>query len=293
MAIPRSRVIQSIPVTPPQETEKNVTPPRRIKSAAPHGLALFRIAFGITLTCQLLFVLRGAAQFELVEWLLLLGGILMSALFTAGAWFPYTAVALICIYGFEGSILLRAGAAANTFTSMYQVSLFVPLLLLLVWSRADRAYSHAMYLKYGSFSEWEEVRALPVTILKIVISIAYLYIATVVLWQPVWMSGARMRSALIGSLGTTIGARLARMPFPPFFFNSALSVTKAFVLMLPFSLWIRSVRKFTIILGFVLQLFIGLLLGEWWLFALASGMVLFVNPNEVRLFVEKKMKKNG
>src|SRR3989338_8075142 len=28
------------------------SPLRRIKSAAPHGLALFRIAFGITLTCQ-------------------------------------------------------------------------------------------------------------------------------------------------------------------------------------------------------------------------------------------------
>jgi len=286
-------VIQSIPVTPPQETEKNVTPPRRIKSAAPHGLALFRIAFGITLTCQLLFVLRGAAQFEMVEWSLLIGAILMSGLFTAGAWFPYTALLLVCIYGFEGTILLRAGAEANNFTSFSQVFLFIPLLLLLAWSRADRAYSHAMYLKYGSLSEWEEVRALPITILKIVISIAYLYIATVVLWQPVWMSGARMRSALIGSLGTTIGARLARMPFPPFFFNWSLYITKAFVLMLPFSLWIRSVRKFTIILGFVLQLFIGLLLGEWWLFALAFGMVLFVNPNEVRLFVEKKMKKNG
>lgn len=279
-------------VTPPQETEKKEAPPRMIKSAAPHGLAFFRVAFGVILTFELLSILGNASEFQTVEWLLLSGAFLMSVLFTLGAWFPYIAMILACIYGFEGMLLLKAGSEANAMASLHQVFLFVPLLLLFAWSRADRAYSHAMHLKYGSFSEWEDVRALPITILKIVVSIAYLYISTIVLWQPVWLNGVRMRSALIGSLGTGIGARLARLPLPLPFFDWALYITKAFVLMLPFSLWIRPVRKFTMILGFMLQILIGLLLGEWWLFALAFGMVLFLDPNETRLFVEKLTSKN-
>ena len=71
-----------------------------------------------------------------------------------------------------------------------------------------------MYLRYGSALEWEDVRALPQELLKIVITIAYFYIGYYVLWQPVWMSGMRLRSALVGSLGTAFAARIARLPLP-------------------------------------------------------------------------------
>lgn len=282
------------PVTPPPaETEKKEAPPRAIRSAPPHSLALYRIAFGLILILQLLGALKSASAFGVTEWLFMTGFLLMAALFTAGAWLRYTAVILAALFSLQATLLLTAGADENALTCLCEIALFIPFLLLLAWSKADRAYSHAMHITYGSWREWEEVRAFPITVFKIMISLAYLYIGAVVLWQPVWMSGMRLRSALIGSLGTGIAARLARLPIPLPFFDWSLYLTKAFMLMLPFSFWISSVRTFSIILGFLLHLAAGVLLGEWWLFAIGFGMVLFLDPNAVRIFMEKRMKGNN
>ena len=105
---------------------------------------------------------------------------------------------------------------------------------------------------------------------------AWYYIGAFLLWQPLWMSGMRLRSALVGSLGTMLGARLARSDVPPAFFQWSLYITKALVLMLPFSLWMKQIRMIFIVIGVLLHVAAGILFGTWWPIILVAGLPLFL-----------------
>jgi len=261
------------------------------QSVAPHALALFRILIGAVLVSVWTLAMFQEAALSVGEWMLCIGMVLMAVFIIIGAWLRYIAAIMALLYVLEFALMQAAGTETNLVTNVEQAAFFFPALLLLAWSNADRAFSHAMHLRYGSALEWEDVRALPVNALKILVASAYLYIGTYVLWQPVWMSGVRLRSALLGSLGTKLGAQLALSAVPPWLFQWKLYSIKAFVLMLPFCLWIRSVRALCIGLGLILHMTAVVLIGKWWLLALASGMALFIDPEKIRMHAEARFGK--
>ena len=249
---------------------------RSVRSTPPQALAFFRIACGVILLGIWLAPLFNGTILSEGEHLLLLGMILMALFLTIGAWFRYVAVYLAILYALELALMMQAGIETNGVTSIEQAALFIPVLLVLAFSGADRAYSYTMYLRYGSPWEWEDVHSLPQQLLKIILALSYLYIGAFLLWQPLWMSGMRLRSALVGSLGTMLGARLARSDVPPAFFQWSLYITKALVLMLPFSLWMKQIRMIFIVIGVLLHVAAGILFGTWWPIILVAGLPLFL-----------------
>jgi len=252
--------------------------PTKSKTTRPHALAFFRIALGAIIFLLWLEVLLDAPTLTTVDWLIFVGILIMSAMLTIGAFMKPVAIIIAGIYALEGTILTAANIPASMNISAEQALLFTLLLLIVAFSGADRAASHAMLLRYGSAREWEDVKPLPQNILKYLITATYIFIGYYELWKPIWMSGVRLQSALIGSLGTGAGAKLARSTLPTPVFSGSIYALKAFSMMLPICLWIKSVRKGFLILGIVFHLIVGVLTGNWWLFVLVAGYPLFMEP---------------
>ena len=266
-----------------------MTPPKS-PATRPHALAFFRIALGTIIFLLWLEVLLDAPFLTIVDWLIFAGILIMSGMLTIGAFMRPVAVVIAGIYAFEGTILTTANIPASMNITAEQALLFTLMLVIIAFSGADRAASHAMLLRYGSAWEWEDVRAWPQNILKILISATYLYIGYYILWKPVWMSGVRVRSALIGSLGTGTAAKLGRSALPTSVFSTFTYIFKAFNMMLPVCIWIKSVRKGFLILGLIAHLIIGILTGNWWLFVLVAGYPFFLEPNDTKTFFKKMLK---
>ncbi|HLC76037.1 MAG TPA: hypothetical protein VJB82_02890 [Candidatus Peribacterales bacterium] len=272
--------------------EKNIQgTPSVPRIVPPHALALFRIFTGATLCGMWISILILEPALSTGEWMLCVGMALMAIFLILGAWFHYIAIIMAMLYGLELALMYAAGTETNLVTNEEQAVFFMLVLLLLCWSNADRAFSHTMRMRYGSALEWEDVRQLPVTLLKILIACSYLYIGAFTLWQPVWMNGVRLRSALLGSLGTKFGAQLARSSLTMPVFQWSLYGIKTFMLMLPFCLWIRSIRIPFIIAGLLMHIAIVVLIGKWWLMMLFAGSLLFIHPETVRIQFEKIMRK--
>lgn len=261
--------------------------PSAPRSMPPHALALFRIVTGAVLANMWVAAMLQETTLSTGEWMLCIGMAFMAVFLLIGAWFRYIAIIMAMLYTLELALMQIAGTTTNLVTNRVQAVFFILTLLLLAWSNADRAYSYAMRIRYGSAMEWEDVRRLPVSALKILIALSYLYIGAITLWKPVWMNGIRIRSALLGSLGTKLGAELARSSLSAPVFQWSLYGIKTFVLMLPFCLWIRSLRVPFILLCCLLHIAIVLLIGKWWLLMLLAGTTLFLNPESVRITLEK------
>lgn len=254
-------------------------------SVPPHALVLFRILFGIVLIVSWLSILLNVSSLSMVEWLFFGGMLIFSLLLTIGAWMRLVALLLAFIFILQllpPSFTMYLPAVAEK----GQALLFAFLLIMLTMSDADRGFSYTMFRRYGSAREWEDVRARGHILMKSGITIAYLYLGLLPLWQPVWMNGLRLRSALIGSLGTGIAARTAR----------ALSIKtlvwivsplQAFAIFLPFCLWLRSVQIVFLPLAILFHIVLGLFLGQWWLLVLAAGLPLFLDPETVQRSFEK------
>ncbi len=256
---------------------------RHYQSGPPHALAFFRVAFGAILFLTWLQVLLHAGNLHLVDWLLFGGMLAMSFLIIIGASMKVAAIAASVAHLIPGGILLGASTQTSILPSGEQALLFALLLIVLAFSGADRIYSYAMFKRYGSALEWEDVRMRPQRLLQLIVTGAYVYIGFYLLWQSMWLSGTRLRSILIGPLGTALAARTARLPLPDVFWNGGLYAIKAFHLMLPLCLWVRPIQKGFIVVGLILHLLAGLFFGQWWLLVLAAGYPLFLDPDDAEV----------
>lgn len=261
--------------------------PTKSSATRPHALAFFRAALGAIIFLLWLEVLLDAPSLNAVDWLLFGGMLIMSAMLTIGAFMKPVAIVIAGIYALEGTILTAANIPASMNITAEQALLFTLMLIITAFSGADRAASHAMLLRYGSAWEWEDVKPWPQKLLKLLITAAYIFIGYYVLWKPVWMSGVRVRSALIGSLGTGLAAKLGRSLMPTSAFSGVVYAIKAFSMMLPICIWIKAVRKGFLILGLIFHLIVGVLTGNWWLFVLAAGYPLFLDPKGSEAFFKK------
>lgn len=265
--------------------------------APSHAIAIFRIAISCMLFLMWLSVLLNAKTLSTVEWLFFLAVPLNLFLICIGAWMRTAAIIVTLVYGYEWWLLASSGANATAIASEAEAIFFFITFLILAFSGADRAFSIAMQRRYGTALEWEDVHILPQRLLALAISCVYIVIGYNKLWQPLFRSGSSLQSALVGSLGTAIAAKNARsIPSPVF--NWTLYILKAFGLMAPICLWLKSVRLWFMIGGALLHIAIAVLLNIWWTLVIIPGYLLFLEPEEVqklseRLFKRKNLTENA
>jgi hypothetical protein len=258
--------------------------------APPHALALFRIALGAVLFVMWLFVLPQMAELPTVQKLLLFAVLLNLILVILGAWIRIASAVIAAVYGYQWWLFTYAGPdATNVTTGGAALFLFLTFLIL-ACSSADRAFSMLMVKRYGTFWEWEDIPLLPQRLLGLLISGFYLIIGYHWLWQPLFRSGASLQSALIGPWGTALAAQVARR-LPTSTFNWITYTLKAFGLMLPVCLWIRSVRLWFMLGGALLHLAMAMLLNVWWTLILIPGYLLFLDPEEAQELYKKLIKR--
>jgi hypothetical protein len=254
-----------------------------------HPIAFFRITLGSLLLLYWGSILMNASDISGVEWLFFCTVLANLFLLTIGAKMRIAAGIIAIVYGYEWWLLRIAGTTVNNIATESQALFFFCIFVILALSRADRGFSYAMHLRYDAWTEWEDVPVLPQRLLAGIISAVYLVIGYQKLWRPVFRSGSALRSALIGPWGTAMAARTARA-LPTVVFDWTTYVLKAFGLMLPFCLWIRSVRLWFFVGGALLHIAMALLLHVWWTLVLIPGYLLFLEPEEVKEVWEKKVR---
>ena len=260
--------------------------------APSHAIASFRIAVSCMLFLMWLSVLLHAKTLSAVEWLFFLAVLLNLFLICIGAWMRIAAIIVTLVYGYEWWLLASSGAKATNITGEAEAIFFFVIFLILAFSGADRAFSIAMQKRYGAAMEWEDVCILPQRLLALVISCVYIVIGYHKLWQPIFRSGASLQSTLIGPWGTAVAAKFARA-IPSSVFNWLLYILKAFGLMVPACLWLKSVRSWFMIGGLLLHIAMAVLLNVWWTLVLIPGYLLFLEPEEVQELSERLFKKKN
>ena len=271
------------------------------RTGPPHALAILRITLGLYL------LIYWGLMFPNITELFSVDGLVLpfanSAVLTAPpVWLAYLLFSLffLSLLLFTiGALFQIASATVFVFYSYYwmlslhllggPLDLFVILILfILTFSGADRVYSFSIWKEYGSLNEWEAINVFPQRLIAIQIAVIYLGVGLQKLFLPARKSGEILYYSFIGNRGTPVAYLLTRI-FPITFFKWILIFTKAFEILLPFGLWIKSIRKWFFIGGAILHLFFAITLGLWWLIAILPAYILFLTPEDAEEFCEAKL----
>ena len=280
------------------------------RTCPPHNLAIFRILFGAYLLFQFGLELPHVAMIYSSDgihlplpllmssdwatvlfaapplWLAnMLFGIFMTALllFTLGAWTRVSTAVSFVLYGYFWIISMSQFG-----TSFHRLFLFM--LLVMSFSGAGSAFSLDMRCKRGSWTAWEPISILPQRLLAIQISAMYLGVGLQKLVIAEWRSGAILSYGFIGRWATAPAFAVARWNIPIAWYDALNVLVKSLEVTIPFGLWIKRYQWWFFLGGALFHIFIAIFLAIWWFLPLIAAYVLFLDPEEVRIFFTRKPK---
>ncbi len=280
------------------------------RDAPPHVLAIFRVVFGSFL------LLYWGLKFPYIPMLFSRAGVVLP-LYDAGllgrllvpppvgvAWalFMLLILALACL---TLGLCTRASALIAALLSIYYGflslhlfgtsfdRLFIFFLIVLSCSGADRAFSFAVWRRHGSVFAWEPTSVLPQRILAMQISATYLGVGWQKLWLPDWQSGEVLARGFVGRWGTPLAYWLARQDLPLWMYDMVVAAVKGFELILPFGVWIRRIRVWVFGGLTLFFLSIAVLLSIWWFLILIPACILFFEPEEVHVWLQKMLREHN
>lgn len=271
------------------------------RSCPPHALALFRIAFGCFLLVYaftygphltMIFSRDGLLLPLHSDWFLasptpeqvwmLYGALLLGLiLITAGLWMRFGIVLTLSLTGIFWNLSL------HHFPTSYN-RLFLFVLIVLLFSGADRTYSLAMKIRKGSFTAWEPISILPQRLLAVQITALFLGVGWQKVVLPSWQGSEILTYSMIGRWGTPPAFWLVRQHWPIEVWDVIVLLTKLFECTLPFGLWIRPLRVWFLAGMAAFLLSIATLLSIWWFVALIPACILFYDPEEIRTWAEHR-----
>jgi hypothetical protein len=270
------------------------------RQAPPYPLALFRIALGAFLllywglrlpSVPLLFSQEGIVlaftdplppflhplftppplPLAWVLYALLLESLLS---LTLGAWTRTSAFLAFLLSSYEWFLSLHL--LGGSFDRLFLFSL-----LILSGSGAGKAYSYDMWRKHRSWLATESASLLPQRLLALQITFTYLGVGSQKLWLPAWKGGEMLYYAMIDQWATDAGFWVAQLGWSMSVWGWLVAITKTFEILMPFGLWIRSVRSIFFIAGTIFHSLIALFLSIWWFLALIPAYILFLEPEQL------------
>lgn len=275
----------------------------------PHALAIARIAVGV-FVCFFLSLYAGSVPLQLSD-----AGIALPLLAgRAPAWLdpvlqpPPLAVAwslyvlmFACAVMLAAGFLMRAGIVGLLCTALWAWQLsfhlfpatihrvLLILLLVLLFSKADRAFSVRMYRRTGSWLAWEAVSILPQRLIALQITASYAGAGWQKLHLPDWQSGEILPYAFLSSWGTPLSRWIVRLNLPLPVYDAVVFLITFFEVTLPIGLWIRRFRIAFMIAGCLFHVAIFFLLSIWsFLFLLPFLYVTFLEPETVHAWLRTR-----
>ena len=273
-----------------------------MRSGPPHVLAIFRIAFAA-------FLLLEAATYLPYVPLMFSSRGLVIPMQTGLAFLapPSPPVAYAVAAAYCGALLFllvgfgtRAALAAlvlfflyywqlsfYAFPSSYHRLFFFSFLVLLLGG-CDKTFSLRMKLARGSWCAWEPVSVLPQRLLAAQLTATYAVVGVQKWWLPLWRGGDILYYSFIGRWGTPLARWLVHAVPYPWFYDALTLATKLLETALPVAFWIPRVRWIAFGCGLVFPTLIALLLGIWWFLVLPPAYVLFLEPETVHGFLQRR-----
>ncbi len=270
-----------------------------LRRCPPHALAVFRIAFGAFLLLywglQLPSVaLRYSAQGLLlpefapttyatliftppppwVAYVLVLSFLLALLCFTLGLATRVSGTISFLLYAYYWTMSLYI------FGTSYD-RLFLFILLVLIPSGCDRAFSLAMLCKRKSLWAWEPISILPQRLLSLQIAATYLGVGWEKLTLDAWQGGGVLQQSLTGRWATPLAYAVARLRLPMWMYDWMVNTVKGFEILMPFGVWWRRSRWWFFAGGALFHIAIALFLGIWWFLVLIPAYIVFFEPEEV------------
>lgn len=166
--------------------------------------------------------------------------------------------------------------------------LFIFTLIVLLFSGADQTLSLRMRLEQGSFFAWKSCSILPQRLLGLQLCATYLGVVTQKFWLPGWQGGEILAYSLIDRWGTPLGYRIGRMNLPIEAYDTAVYTVKLVQFVIPFGFWWRRYQWWFFLLGLLFHLGIFSLLSMWWFLVMVPMYIVFLEPEEVYKFVERR-----
>ncbi len=281
-----------------------------LRTAPPHVLAIFRIAFGLFLLLYWGLRLPHVPMMFSVEGLLLpnIPGLAPSwmqtlfhptplwawityaammtslVLFTVGALFrPATFVAIV-LYFYYWQLSLHL--LPTSFDRLFGFTFFV-----LLFSGADRTFSLRMWWREGSWMAWEPISVLPQRILALQITATYWGVGWQKMVLPDWQGGEMLPYSFVGTWGTPVAYWMVRQNWPMEFYDWSVLTVMAFEFFLPFGLWVPGWRWFFYAGGLIFHSLIWIFLDIWWFMVLVPAYIVFFEPEAIAVFLQKMAKK--
>lgn len=176
----------------------------------------------------------------------------------------------------------------HLFPSSYH-RIFTFILIVLLFSGADKTFSLRMKRERGSWLAWEPISILPQRLLAVQITATYFIVGIQKWWLPLWQGGEVMYYSYIGRWGTPLARRFVGLGWPWEFYEFQTLSTKIFETLIPFGFWIPRVRWFFFLGGFAFHFLIAILLGIWWFLVLVPAYILFFEPEAVHAAIRRRL----
>lgn len=167
--------------------------------------------------------------------------------------------------------------------------LFVFVLLVLLFSGADRTLSLRMWLRKGSLFAWEPIHIFPQRLIALQLSATYLGVGWQKIVLPDWQHGEIIIHALTGRWATPLAFAIARLNLPLQFYDMVLFLLKSFEVLLPFGLWIRRYQWIFFFGGALFHITIATLISMWWFLIMVPAYITFLEPEAVYRFLKKNI----
>lgn len=276
------------------------------RSCPPHSLAVLRIAFGIFLLLywgiQIFQVpLRYSDQGILMP--LVSSSHVLGLIFT-----PPPAVIAYIIFLFFLFLLVSFTIGYKTNAANWLIvllyiyywiltlfhfgtsfdRLFMFSLLVFAFSGSGKTYSLDMKLNKGSWTAWEPISILPIRLLAVQVTATYFGVGAQKIVLDVWQSGEVFIWGFIGRWATPPAYWIARWNLPIIVYDVITKILKFWEVSMPFMLWNKKTRWFAVITGAMFHIGISILLSIWWFLPMIAMYILFIKPEEVRDWCEKK-----
>lgn len=273
-----------------------------MRPVPPHALAIFRIAFAAFLLVEaatylphvtMMFSSAGLA-IPLQTGLPFLAPPSPAAAY--GVAIAYCAALAFLLFGYRMWIALAAlvcfflyywQLSFYAFPSSYHRLFFFSFLVLLLGG-ADKTFSLRMKLERGSWSAWESVCILPQRFLAVQLTATYAVVGVQKWWLPLWQGGDILYYSLIGRWGTPIARWLVHAIPQPWLYDVLVIATKVLETAMPIGFWIPRFRWLFFAAGFVFHVLIAVLLGSWWFLVLPPAYILFLEPETVHAFLQRR-----
>ena len=279
--------------------------------SSPHALAVLRIAFGLFLIIEALTYLPG------IDVLFSNHGLIFSLwadrvpaslryLLEPPA--PIVARMIYCVY-LLACIFLMLGCAMRLslvilillFTYDWQLSfylfpssyhrLFFLILVVLLFSGADRTFSFRMWRLKGSWCAWEKISLLPQRLIAVQITATYVGVCLQKTWLPDWQDGSILLFSFMGRWGSPLAFALVRT-LPHWSYDAMNWMVKILEFFLPVCLWLKEWRWWGIVIGTLFHLSVAFLLGIWWFLILPPAYIIFFDPSDVHRWLHRLFPKH-